>query len=328
MNRLSICILTAAGIALSGCDDGDTIVRMSPAPDPMEGGGSSSSSGGSSSSFAERARDVTNAESPALTPAQIQQRIERLGSNGNDLFVETSRLHVQTDNENIPDTVIDPDCVGTTCTYTSTDDNLDEFVVALRGAADESERQVILTRNGITTNLIEIEDRLVGVIEGNFRSYGAWLENGSFSVIRETGDLSEGVEASFIYGFLYLGNETGSTPSGDATYQGLMVGSPVGGEHRGNILQGDATLEYALADNEINAQFTEIRDLDRGVAHATESISFAPIGVDEDGVFFSEDSVSPADKYIVGAFAGPDHDEVLGIFESDGIAGTFGAIRQ
>ena len=107
-----------------------------------------------------------------------------------------------------------------------------------------------------------------------------------------------------------------------------MVGSPVGGEHRGDILQGDATLEYAFADRTIDAEFTNIVDLDHGMPHTTESISFAPMSVDSDGIFFSEDSVSPADKYIEGAFAGPGHEEVLGIFESDGIVGTFGAIRE
>ena len=146
MIRLSICILTAAGIALSGCG----------------------SSSGGGISFAERARDVTNAESPALTPAQIQQGIERLASNGNGLFVETSRLHVQTDNENIQDIVIDSDCMNFTCTYTSMNDNLNEFLpsdefgftLTSDTGADESERQVVLTKNGVTTNLIEIERRL------------------------------------------------------------------------------------------------------------------------------------------------------------------------
>ena len=275
MIRLSICILTAAGIALSGCDDGDTIVRMSPAPDPMEGGSSS----GGSSSFAERARDVTNAEAPALTPAQIQQRNNRV--RGNALSVGSSRLHVETDNENIPDTVIDSDCERDTCTYTSTDDNLNEFLTSSEfgftvGNVNTDglgpERQVVLTKNGVTTYVLDVEN---GLVAENLFSYGAWLEHGVFSVVQETADLLEGVEASFIYGLASV-NLTRSTPSGDATYQGLMVGSPVGGEHSGNILQGDATLEYALAENEINAQFTEIRDLDRGMRHATESISFAP----------------------------------------------------
>ena len=100
MIRLSICILTAAGIALSGCGSG---------------------SSGGSSSFAERARDVTNAESPVLTLAQIQQRGESVFGNGN--YLSSSRLHVQTDNENIRDTVIDSDCVRTTCTYTVRDNS-------------------------------------------------------------------------------------------------------------------------------------------------------------------------------------------------------------
>ena len=303
MIRLSICILAAAGIALSGCG---------------------SSSSGGSSSFAERARDVTNAESPALTPAQIQQRGESVFGNVN--YLSSSRLHVQTDNENIPDTVIDSDCVRTTCTYTVRDNSgraVANVPVSLSDLETSERRQAVLTRNGVTTFMGQAESEL-----GSARSYGTWLEHGGFAVAEVTQTI-ETVQASFVYG-LAGGAATGSAPLVDATYQGLMVGSPVAGEHRGDILQGDATLEYAFAERTIDAEFTNIVDLDHGMPHTTEEIQFGSVGVNSGNGTFNQSSPS-TNKFIEGTFAGLGsnaHDEVLGTFESDGVAGAFGAIRE
>ncbi len=112
-----------------------------------------------------------------------------------------------------------------------------------------------------------------------------------------------------------------------------MVGTPVGGEHRGYILQGDAELVYTMADNEIDAHFTNISDLGRGVAYETEEIHFRDVDVDAaSGRFFQSAADMDGDPItgttISGDFAGPAHEEVMGTFESDGIVGAFGAIRE
>jgi hypothetical protein len=198
-------------------------------------------------------------------------------------------------------------------------------------------QEAILTKRGLAASNQQVTTFLIGEGKpGSARSYGAWLQQGGFAVISEQGapGLSPGsgiTQASALYGL------AGATLSGSrpmmpiettvdiATYQGLMVGSPVDGEYRGNILQGDATLDYSFTYEDIGARFTEIRDLDRGMRHATETIEFDPMGVDEDGTFSGDLS---SNNFIEGGFAGSGHEEVLGTFESSGIAGAFGAIRQ
>jgi len=72
-----------------------------------------------------------------------------------------------------------------------------------------------------------------------------------------------------------------------------MVGTPARGEHRGNILQGDAKLVYYEAPNTgftagcISATFDSIKDLTRNAAYGMERVGFASIPVGLTGTYRS-----------------------------------------
>jgi hypothetical protein len=192
------------------------------------------------------------------------------------------------------------------------------------GEMTAGELQAVLSRNGVTTFAFEGEADLEAGL-GEARVYGAWLEHSAFAVVEVTAEVQE-VSGSGLFS-AYLGARSGSPPAdleADARYVGLMVGSPIQGARSGNRLQGDAELVYTMADNDIDAHFTDISDLGRGVRYETEEIHFLNVDVDDSGNFLQ----GVRGRTISGNFAGPDHDEVLGTFESNGIVGAFGAIRE
>ena len=81
------------------------------------------------------------------------------------------------------------------------------------------------------------------------------------------------------------GQLSGSRPPGTATWQGLMVGTPVTGTSRGHRLQGDASLTYRLASQVLDADFTNIRNLDRQAVHSVPAVQFTRVPVDGQGQF-------------------------------------------
>ncbi len=176
---------------------------------------------------------------------------------------------------------------------------------------------MILTRHGITT----FEDEASGE-DADFRTYGAWMDHSAFAVNIATlrdDDLS----ATIRFG-LAGGDLTGSRPAGAATWQGLMVGTPQTGAARGNYLQGDALLTFDLDTNVLDAEFTDINDLNRRAAHSTTSVRFADVPVAAGGTF----GAGNAGNRIQGGFYGAGHAETAGVFEQSGIVGAFGAKNQ
>ncbi|MYH58921.1 MAG: transferrin-binding protein-like solute binding protein [Boseongicola sp. SB0675_bin_26] len=153
-------------------------------------------------------------------------------------------------------------------------------------------------------------------------SFGAWMEHGVFTLEddRATG---EDYEASIVY-TLAAGALAGRPPSGSATWLGIMVGTPVAGENRGNRLVGTAALNYDMAAGVLDAGFSGIKDIDRGTAHSVEAVIFSDLEVGPDGAF----SRGQSGGRIQGGFYGPGHAEAGGIFEQSGIVGAFGAKRQ
>ena len=76
-------------------------------------------------------------------------------------------------------------------------------------------------------------------------SLGAWLEHSSFAILSESRTGEEGT-VGVRYG-IALGELAGFPPGpipGSATWLGLMVGTPVSGDARGERLVGDAALTY------------------------------------------------------------------------------------
>lgn len=395
MNRLLFCALFAVGIALSGCDDGDTVVRMEPAPDPdpmemdpepdpnMMDREEANANRRNPGEFAVFAGNLDGAMPTIETSAGIAMRASAFAAQtrGGGTRFSSSRLHAQDVNtDTLMGSVVYNSSCGTSitnqCVYrnaSDTNETLGRITGRVQGTgsdhlvvdfADQSlpsfaDRRPILSREyqsvegaaeNITTFLVEESapamDSVAAVNEAS--SYGAWLQHGGFAVIQQDIPVA-GEAASAIYGLAGFYTPSGSRPQplddeATATYAGLMVGSPVAGDYRGNILQGNAGLDYNFDSARLNAEFSDIVDLDRGAQHMEGSIRFQNVAVRANGTFGPR---APSGRFIQGSFAGAEastaataatdtmpampavtgHDEVLGTFESDGIAGAFGAIR-
>ena len=120
-----------------------------------------------------------------------------------------------------------------------------------------------------------------------------------------------------------IGDLTNTRPATDATWRGVMVGTPTRGTNRDNILQGNAELTYTFADEEIDARFSNIVNLDREMHHSVTDVRFDDVPVAADGTYEAGD---PGNK-IQGGFVGTEHSETGGVFEQQGIVGAFGARR-
>ena len=189
--------------------------------------------------------------------------------------------------------------------------SLDTAVPAL-GAA-----QPIGSAHGIT--LMSESESQMGV---DATSLGAWMEHGSFALnsVRAVG---EEVESHSLHA-VALGDLTGRPLTGNATWLGIMVGTPAAGLERGDRLVGTAALNYDMSAGGLDAAFSGIKNIDRGMAHATETVVFSNVAIDSDGTF----ATGQSGTRIQGGFYGTDHVEAAGIFEQAGIVGAFGARRH
>ena len=159
-------------------------------------------------------------------------------------------------------------------------------------------------------------------VDGYVVGFGAWMDHGSFTVqierLREHDVTIDGR-----YG-LAGGDLSGTRPAGDATWLGLMVGTPATGTNRGDRLLGDAALNYDLNSRTLDVAFSSIKNIDRNAAHSTQTVMFQNVRAGSQGTF----EAGLAGNRIQGGFYGPGHVEAAGIFEQSNIVGAFGARRQ
>ena len=153
-------------------------------------------------------------------------------------------------------------------------------------------------------------------------AFGAWMEHSHFGfydehVVGEDGEFHR-------LRTIAIGELTDRPPGGSATWLGLMAGTSLLEEVRGDRLAGTAALNYDLAAGGLDAAFSGIRNVDRGAAHATETVIFSDLEVGPDGTF----SRGQSGARIQGGFYGPEHAEAAGIFEHRDILGAFGATKQ
>ena len=290
-------------------------------------GGLVACGGGEEPSFdANAAISRTGSTAPVETLEQQEARSAGIIARANGVVIST--IYIETGGAEI---LVTTECSGTRCVLgdpvTGHSWNLArEDVLALAPVEDGERRRTVLTKSGVTLQVSEIDDP--GVHE---RIYGAWLEHGSFAVTVSTeteaalgtGCGTDGTcEEIFASSFTLAGGDlTGSLPSASATWRGVMVGSPVRGESRDNILQGDATLAYDMATRTLDADFTDIVDLDRDAAHTVGAFGFDNVPVADNGTF----DFGVVGNLIQGGFGGPGHEEAAGILEKNGIVGAFGA---
>ena len=296
-NRLAILLRAAMLFSLAGCAGGD---EDAPA------------------GSLERIRELTGLSAPAETQAAQLERASGIFGRSDSLILTT--MHGETGNPELPAFRLVTQCSGTQCTVTepltNTVDTIDLIDVPLRQGIPEA----LGTGHGVT--LIGETSTDTGA---DLASLGAWLEHSAFAIQNERQTI-EGATSDVWYG-IALGDLAGTSPAGSATWLGVMVGTPVAGESRGDRLVGDAVLTYALSveggGSSLDAAFGGIRNIDRGTAHTVEAVLFENVGVGTGGTFAS----GVAGSRIQGGFYGPGHAEAAGIFEQQGIVGAFGAKR-
>ncbi len=290
----------AAILLLTACGGGgDSMSGRAPTPDEI--------------------RALTGMSAPLETAEAAQARSLDIYPRADSLYLST--FHGETGNAELPSFRLLTQCGGAQCTVTEplsgTVDTIELANTPIRHGAATS----IGSKHGIT--LVRESSVHTGA---DLASLGAWLEHGSFAIQSEsqTGD-DDAVEV--LYG-IALGELAGTAPAGSATWLGIMAGTPVAGEARGERLVGDVALTYDLPDDgsgpSLDAAFGAIRNIDRGTAHRVETVLFENVAVSADGTF----ARGQAGARIQGGFFGADHGEAAGVFEQSGMIGAFGAKRQ
>ncbi|MDE0344123.1 MAG: hypothetical protein OXK82_13315 [Deltaproteobacteria bacterium] len=269
-------------------------------------------------------RDLTGLTAPVETPEAQQERSLEILPRSDSLVLST--MHGETRSTEVPSFRLLTRCGGARCIVTE----------PLTGAVDTIELFNTPLRNGAATAIgskhgITLLSESSGHTGADLASLGAWLEHSSFAIQNESQNGDEGT-ADVWYG-IALGDLAGTLPGtlpGTATWSGIMVGTPVSGDARGERLVGDAVLTYdfpfwvGAPAPSLDAAFGGIRNIDRGTAHGVETVLFENVAVGPDGTFARGQSGAR----IQGGFHGPGHAEAAGIFEQSGIVGAFGARRQ
>jgi len=303
-------------------------------PAPAQAGG-----GGTAFLDAARAQALTGASAPAETAEAQFARALSIHNRMDKLPTISTVYFERSDTPGFSRTVV-PNCGvvdGTNyCQISFPDSTNDRFIsyavsyeeydsdeeaealAALEDGAISDLARTILTRNGIT--LLENID---GNFGPNYREYGAWMDHSAFAVETGHGLQESGVTVTS-RSAQARGDLTGSRPAANATWRGLMVGTPARGARRDNLLQGDATLTFTADDNQIDATFSDIVDLDRNAPHSVEEVRFRNVPVAADGTY----AQGSGSNRIEGGFYGTNHAETAGIFEQRNIVGAYGAKRE
>ena len=263
----------------------------------------------------ESVRDLTGASAPIEAPAAQTARAPGIVSRSDSLVATT--IHGETDDFGNPTFRLRANCSGTRCRISNPSTGFSQIVRLSDLEFQAADTVAVGTRHGIT--LMAVTSRTP---DHEATAFGAWMDHSSFTVqIERLRGVYVTVDGR--YG-LAGGDLTGTRPTGDATWLGLMVGTPATGSKRGDRLQGDATLDYDLDSNSLDVAFSSIKNIDRLTAHTTETVMFQDLRIGSRGTF----EAGLAGNRIQGGFYGPGHVEAAGIFEQSNIVGAFGARRQ
>ena len=297
------CVLAAAAVlSLAACGGGDSVSEG-----PLNVG---------------EIRELTGLSAPTETPEAAQERGLDIFARADSLMLST--MHGETGNAEVPAFRLLTQCGGSQCSVTEplsgTVDTIELANTPLRHGAASA----IGSTHGIT--LVRESSVHTGA---DLASLGAWLEHSTFAIQNERQTGEEGT-VDVWYG-IAVGDLAGFPPGpipGTATWSGMMVGTPVSGDARGERLVGDAVLTYQFptqgSGHTLDAAFGGIKNIDRGTAHGVETVLFENVAVAEDGTF----ARGTSGARIQGGFYGPGHAEAAGIFEHSNIVGAFGARRQ
>ncbi|MDE0173160.1 MAG: hypothetical protein OYH76_04965 [Defluviicoccus sp.] len=261
-------------------------------------------------------RELTGLSAPMETGQAQQARQQENSARADSLILST--MHVEAV---LPDDArrfrLLSECAGPRCEVldpvTGETDARDLATSpVLRGDAE-----AIGSAHGIT--LLAETGRHMGL---DRTSLGAWMEHGSFGLFNDRAIGGE-VESAYSYA-LALGDLTDGPLTGSATWLGIMVGTPIAGDGRGDRLVGTAALNYDMSAGGLDAGLSGIKNIDRGTAYGVEAVIFSDLEVGPDGTFARGQSGAR----IQGGFHGPGHAEAAGIFEHSNMIAAFGARRQ
>ena len=261
------------------------------------------------------ARTLTGGTAPTETVrAQIARQpamLTRMDS------IVASRVYGNSDSSALPTFRITANCAGTSCTLREATSGISEALLLSDLESVSEGTRAVLSKNGVT---------LLEYAGANLRAYYSWLEHSAFAVRLQRGTVNVAGVGDVNHSLRYVmagGDLTGSRPSVDATWTGVMVGTPATGTERGDYLQGDVSLTYESVTNTLDAVFTNIVNLNVGAAHSVPALAFGTVYVAADGTF-----ASGVAGRLEGGLYGPSHAEATGVFEQSGVVGAFGAKKQ
>ena len=261
-------------------------------------------------------RELTGLSAPVETATAQQARQHGIVSRADSLVFSTVHTELVS-----PDGTLSvrqlAECSGTECALLDPTTGETETASLDTAGSGPGDAEAIGSAHGIT--MMSESGRQMGV---DLTSLGAWMEHGSFA-LNGLHAVGEEFESDTLHTFAF-GALTGRPLTGSATWLGIMVGTPVTGDDRGERLVGTAALNYDMAVGGLDAAFGGIGNIDRGTAHGVETVIFSDLAVGPDGTFSSGQSGTR----IQGGFYGPGHAEAAGIFEHSDIVGAFGATRQ
>ncbi len=182
--------------------------------------------------------DITlppSSQQPVETVGDQNARAPEIFSRSDSLIAST--LYVETSNSEVPFLRVRATCIADECTFRN--DNLRTITISKSDIVFTSaSSDNIFSRNGITL--------LVAVDTDSSRtSWGAWMDHAAFQV-EDTTMVEEGVRIDVRVASV-LGDLSQSRPSTNVTWQGVLVGTPIDGLRKGNMLTGNARLTFDSA---------------------------------------------------------------------------------
>ena len=128
----------------------------------------------------------------------------------------------------------------------------------------------------------------------------------------------------YVLGNGFQGDLSGTRPRETATWNGRIAGYQQGLEAGEDpFVEGDARVRASLFSNQIDIDFWNVRSIDR--ERTLTNFGFEDIPVESDGTF---DRLLQGE--VEGAFFGPEHQEVAGMFHysDNDVTGSFGAVKS
>ena len=280
------------------------------------GGGGSGKSVSSPLGNLDAIRQATGLAAPAETPSVQDARSASISSRADSLILSTT--WGKTDNRALPTFHIRAQCSGTRCTLSEPQSGYSETLTIDDLEFVAGDTVAVGTGHGITLMFETASDD-----DLDYATFGAWMAHSVFGVQAGEGTF-EGTRIDALLG-VAGGDLTGTRLTGSATWLGLMVGSPIAGDARGERLQGTAALNYDMeAGGGLDIAFSGIVNIDRRAPHSTPAVLFSDVPMGPRGTF----EAGFVGNRIQGGFYGPGQTEAAGIFEQQNIVGAFGAKRQ